>query len=102
MNLEYFQNKIHEELKDSCGYMKNAIEIKAMNSDWGKLLYNMSKNETEHASHLYKMANEYYLRLSNSYKEMPEYIGKMKVDIDDEYMHMIPKISALQAAYDKL
>lgn len=102
MDLEFFQNKIHEELKDSCGYMKHAIEIKAMNSDWGKLLYNMSKNEMEHAAHLYKMFNEYYIRLSNSYKEMPEHISKIKVDIDDNYLHMIPKVTALQSAYDKL
>lgn len=102
MNLEYFCDKIEDELNDSCDYLKQAMEIKAMTPDWARQLQTMSKNEMEHASMLYKMFNDYYTKLSSTYKVMPEYMEETKKCVDKMYTKKVPKVAALQTAYEKL
>ena len=102
MNLEYLYDKMDDELNDSCEYLRHAIEIKAMTPDWAKQFQSMSKAETDHASYIYKMFNEYYNKLSSAYKTMPDYMADIKKNADEMYMKKIPKIAALQSAYDKL
>lgn len=100
MNIDYFKEKIEEELEDSKDYIKRAIEIKAMSPAWAKTLYNMSADELTHATNLYKMFSEYIAKLSASYKELPTYIDDANYDVTEMFTECSAKIKSMHEMYD--
>lgn len=85
MDLEFLHEQIKDELEDSKKYAKMAIELKPMTEPWSKKFFEMSNDEHKHASQLYSMFNEYYLKITEKYEEVPDYINDIKSDIIDTY-----------------
>ena len=85
MDAKYFKEQIADELKGAKCYIKRAIEIKPMSPSWSKMFVEMSVAELKHADYLYKMFTEYYQQMSNTYKEVPEYLQEIHHDISDMY-----------------
>lgn len=102
MDLDYFKKQICEELDGAIDYIKHAIEIKNMNSSWGKMLVEMSKAEMDHAKNLYKMFMDYYKKLTESEGEKikSEYFDKYVDEIADSYTDKIMKIEHLHKMYE--
>lgn len=101
MDLQYFKEQIEDELKGAKCYAKNAIEVKAMNPDWGKKFLEMSDAELTHAASLYKMFREYYARISEAYEEVPSYMAKINKEVVDVYTEMTAKIKYMHEMYTK-
>lgn len=101
MNLEYFEDKINDELDGAKDYIKNAIEIKAMDSNWAKMFSTMSATELEHANALYTMANEYYNKIIKSYSEAPSYLKDIHSNIVNCYTKKYAEVKFLHEAYNK-
>lgn len=95
MDAYYFKEQIHDELHGAKAYIKRAIEFKAMNPTWAKTFAEMSAGELEHASHLYKMFQEYYSKLASTYEKIPEYIEEINCCILDEYTECSAKVKYL-------
>ncbi len=101
MNLEYFKDKIYDELCGAKEYIIKAMEIKAMDPSWGKMFSSMSEMELSHAENLYKMANEYYAKVSKAYSTPPVYMSNLHKDIVDCYAKMYSEIKLMHEAYNK-
>lgn len=101
MNLEYFKHQIYDELCGAEEYIRHAIEIKAMESNWGALLVDMSSAELKHATNLYNMAQEYYVKMTSKYTVIPEYIKQMWEDLTKYYTEMTAKIKYIHDMYNK-
>ena len=86
MDLEYMMCQINDELDGAADYAKKAMEIKPMAPTWTPILLEMAKAEMTHASNLYKMAQEYYGRISAYYGQtIPDHLSKMYSEITDTY-----------------
>lgn len=96
MNSEYFKTQILEELDGACDYITKAIEIKPMQADWSKKLYDMSIQETNHAMHLYGMFHDYIEIQKKAYPVLPDYIQKNWDCVVSCYADKIAKIKQLQ------
>lgn len=101
MDLEYFKDKICEELDGAKEYVKNALEIKAMVPAWGKMFIDMANAEIQHATYLYKMADEYCSTTAKAYTEMPQYMLDLKEEIVDEYMEKSALVKHMIEMYNK-
>lgn len=102
MNIEYFKDQIKDELDGARCYIKNAIEIKAMNQSWAKTFMEMSAAELTHATNLYKMFEEYYGIISKSYeKGVPDYIEKTRNEIVDMYTECGAKIKYMHEMFSR-
>lgn len=99
MNIWYFKEKIPDELDGAKDYIKRAIEIRAMHSPWAKQLVDMSSNELEHATMLYKMFQEYYAKMDAEFKELPDYIKEAKEMLDEKYTKCSAEIKYLHEIY---
>lgn len=100
MDAEYFKDQICDELKGAKCYAKKAIEIKAMAPSWSKMFIEMSSAELEHAKYLYKMFEEYYMKVSDEFKsKLPDYIEDIKEDIDEMYTKYTMKTKYLHEMY---
>lgn len=102
MNLDYFKESIFDELCGAEDYIKNAIEIKPMNPSWSKTLVEMSSAELSHAANLFKMYQEYYKLLTDSYKEVPMAMKEFNKDIIDRYTEMSAKVRHIHDLYAKI
>jgi len=101
MNAEWFKEHICEELDGAEEYIKHAIEIKPMQSDWSKELVSMSANELEHAGKLWKMFDQYYKLVAGVYKNVPEYIEDDYRCIADKYDKRVNEIKRMHEMYSK-
>ena len=99
MNIEYFNDKIKDELCGAKDYIMKAIELKPMNKSWSEWLFERMKNEKTHADTLYKMSVEYYKKIGESYNNMPQYIVEAMEDITKNYTESIPLLSSLYMSY---
>ena len=99
MNVWYFDKQIPEELHGAKDYIKRAIEIRPMQSAWAKELVEMSANELQHATNLYKMYQEYYAKMAEEYKEMPDYIEESYKKISEEYVKCSAEIKYLHETF---
>lgn len=102
MDLNYFKEHIEEELCGAKEYIKNAVEVKPMNQSWSKMLVEMSAAELSHANNLYKMFQEYYKVLTDSYKETPKYIKEINSCVQDLYTEMYSSVKYMHDLYAKL
>lgn len=102
MNLDYFKEAIFDELHGAEDYIKNAIEIKPMNPSWSKMLVEMSAAELSHAANLFKMYQEYYKLLTDSYKEVPMAMQEFNKDIVDNYTAKASKVRHIHDLYAKI
>lgn len=102
MDLIYFCNKIDDEISGAKDYIKKAIEIKPMNSDWAKQLSSMSESEKDHALKLYTMMNTYVAKLEANYRETPKYIRKATECTRNSFSEGMEELALLYSAYEKL
>lgn len=101
MNQTYLKEHVKEELEGAKDYIKRAIEIKAMDPAWGKMLYSMSVEELSHATNFYNMAVEYYEKVSSAYKEPPEYMTECMEEITDIYTECSALIKKMHEMYTR-
>ena len=101
MDLQYFYDKIIDELDGAQEYIKNAMEIKAMDDSWGKRFYEMAQMELDHATMLYKMSNELYTKTSKAFSEPPKYMQDIHHNINECYTDKYAKVKVLLDAYNK-
>ena len=101
MNAEYFEEHIYEELNGACDYIKKAIELKAMDPAMSKIFADMSAAELNHATQLHKMFGEYYAKVVGTYKEEPEYLVKIKDEIEEVFPEKSAKILLMHEMYKK-
>lgn len=102
MDAYYFKEQICDELEGAKCYAKNAIEIKGMNSDWGKMFLEMSAAELEHATKLWKMFDQYYKIISDTYKtNVPDYIEELHKAAAEEYAEKSAKVKYMHEMYNK-
>lgn len=99
MDCSYFKEHILDELCGSEEYVKTAIELKGTNPAWSKTYLEMSANELEHASKLYKIYSETYASLSEAYKTIPEYLSACHTCVVSEYSERSTRIKELHAQY---
>lgn len=101
MTLEYFHDRICDELSGAEDYIKVAMEVRAMDASFAKQFVEMSAAELDHATRLYKMFEQYYQKATSTFSEIPAYMSDMKKCIVDKYMECYPKIKAMHEAYNK-
>lgn len=101
MNPEYFRDQMCEELEGAAAYAKLALEMKAMNPNWGKMLLDMSGVELNHATMLRKMYEEYCQVVGKSYIELPKYMRDIAAEIADMYTDEYAKVKLMHEAYNK-
>lgn len=104
MNLQYFYNQICEELHGAKDYIINAMEIRAMDTNWAGTLVGMSAVELTHADNLYKMFEQYYALITKSYgtpDKVPDYITCMKEKITKMYLEETAAIKIMHETYKK-
>lgn len=101
MDLEYFKEHIKEELEGAEDYIKRAIEIRAMDSTWAKTLVEMSANELQHASYLFKMFEEYYTIMQKEFKEVPKYVQELRSCIADMYAEKSAMVKLMHEMYSR-
>lgn len=101
MTLEYFHDRICDELSGAEDYIKFAMEVRAMDASFAKQFVEMSAAELDHATRLYKMFEQYYQKASTAFSEIPAYMSDLKKCIVDKYMEEYPKIKAMHDAYNK-
>ena len=100
MNAWYFDKQIPDELHGAKDYIKRAIEIRPMSAAWAKTLAEMSSNELEHATNLYKMYQEYYSKMAEAYTtEMPDYIESSYQNVTEEYTKCSAEIKYLHEMF---
>ena len=101
MDAEYFKEQICDELKGAKCYAKKAIELRAMAPMWSKILIEMSAAELEHSTNLYKMFEEYYQKIYESFKDnIPTYLKDIKEEIDEIYTKYGMKVKYLHEMYN--
>ena len=101
MTLEYFNDRICDELSGAEDYIKFAMEVRAMDASFAKQFVEMSAAELDHATRLYKMFEQYYAKVTAGHVEVPEYMQKIQKCVIDCYMEGYPKVKALHEAYNK-
>ena len=101
MDLVYLKEHLCEELEGAKEYIKRAIEIKAMDSNWGKLFYEMSVQELSHAENFFKMSQFYYSKVTSVFKEKPDYMDECMYDITEMYTEETTAIKAMQELYSR-
>ena len=101
MTLEYFHDRICDELSGAEDYIKFAMEVRVMDPSFGKQFAEMSAAELDHASKLYKMFEQYYQKATSVFSEVPKHMSDMHKCITDKYTDCYPKIIALHDAYKK-
>lgn len=99
MDIYYFKDQLMEEIEGAKMYIKNAIEIKPMNASWGNTFYEMSIEEMRHATNIFKMAEEYYKIMSESYSEVPKYIQETYSSIVSGYSEGCSQVKIMQDMY---
>ena len=87
MNQAYLKEHVREELEGAKDYIMRAIEIKAMDPSWGKMLYNMSV--------------EYFNKVSSAYKEPPKYLEDCMNEITEMYTECFATIKKMHEMYSK-
>lgn len=99
--LEYFRDKIKDELCGGKEYIKMAIEFKSSHPAWGKMFVDMSAAELSHATNLYKMADEYYKEVTGAYKEIPKYMREMWDEIVTMYTDKSAEVKYMHDLYNR-
>lgn len=101
MNQVYLKEHLCDELDGAKEYIQRAIEIKAMDPTWGKMLYEMSMEELSHATNFYKMSQDYYNKVTSVYKEVPQYLEDCMYDITETYTEEYAIIKRMQDMYSR-
>lgn len=101
MTLEYFHDRICDELSGAEDYITFAMEVRAMDASFGKQFADMSAMELDHATRLFKMFEQYYGQAAKAFTEIPEHMSKMQKEITEKYMKGYAKVKALHDAYNK-
>lgn len=101
MTLEYFYDRICDELSGAEDYITFAMEVRAMDGNFSKQFVEMSAAELDHATRLYKMFEQYYQQAAKAFSTIPEHMTKMQKEIIDKYMTGYAKIKIMHEAYNK-
>ena len=101
MTLEYFHDRICDELSGAEDYIKFAMEVRAMDATFAKQFVDMSAAELDHATRLFKMFEQYYQKATSVFSEIPKEMSDMQKCVVDKYTEGYPKVKALHDAYNK-
>lgn len=101
MNQVYLKEHICDELDGAKEYIQRALEIKAMDPSWGKMLYEMSVEELNHATNFYKMMQDYYKKVTSAYREPPTYMEDCLYEATDMYTTEYAAIKAMHEMYNR-
>lgn len=101
MNQVYLKEHLCEELEGAKDYIQRAIEIKAMDSSWGKMLYDMSVQELSHADNFFKMMQDYYKKVTSVYKKTPKYMEDCMDEAVEMYTEEHSAIKVMQELYSR-
>lgn len=101
MTLEYFHDRICDELSGAEDYITFAMEIRDMDASFAKQFADMSAMELDHATKLFKMFEQYYQQVSKAFTQVPEYMTKLQKETADKYMNGYAKVKMLHDAYSK-
>lgn len=101
MNQTYLKEHLCDELEGAKEYIKRAIEIKAMDTTWAKILYEMSVDELKHANYVFKMSEDYYNKVSSAFSTPPDYMEECMNEIVDMYTEEYATIKKMQEIYNK-
>lgn len=102
MDLNYLSGQIDEELYGAKDYIKKAIEVKPMNSEWAKSFSQMAEAEKEHALKLYTMMNDYFEKLKSGYRETPAVMSALVESTRKCFNEDMEKYAVLYSAYQKI
>ena len=72
-----------------------------MEETWGKRFYEMAQMELEHATTLFKLANELYAKTAKAFAEPPKYMDDIHHSINECYTDKYAKVKMLLEAYNK-
>lgn len=101
MNQTYLKEHMIEELEGAKDYIQRAIEIKAMDPSWGKMFYEMSVQELAHAQNFFKMAEDYYKKVTSAYSESPKYMDDCMHEITEIYTEQYSQIKVMHEMYNR-
>ena len=101
MTLEYFHDRICDELSGAEDYIKFAMEVRAMDGNFAKQFADMSAMELDHATRLFKMFEQYYAQASKAFSVVPEHMSSMQKEIANKYMEGYAKVKTLHDAFNK-
>lgn len=101
MDATYFKNQIMDELNGAKCYIMKAIDLKPMAPAWSKMLVEISASELKHAEYLKKMFDEYYQKVSEVYKKVPEYIEKSRNEIIDVYSEEVNSVKKMHEMFNQ-
>ena len=101
MTLEYFRDKICDELCGAEEYVRLGMEIRAMDASFSKQLVDMSSAELEHATKLYKMFEQFYQQVTRAYDIIPEHMVEIQKEVSKRYSNGYVLVKALHDAYSK-
>lgn len=99
--LEYFKKLLCEELDGAEEYVKLALEFKSTYPEWSKIFLDMSANELNHATNIYKMADKSYNETITPYKEVPQTLYNTWDCMVEKYADCSSKIKIMHEMYNK-
>ena len=98
MDLEYFVCQVNDELDGAMDYVKKAMEIKPMAPTWTPMLVEMATQELAHAEHLYRMAQDYYSKISASYgTDIPKCLSDLYSQMNENYTEKTAKVKVMMS-----
>ena len=103
MRIDFFKEKIHEELEDAKEYMLYANETKKSHPYWANKFMKLGCEEMAHANHLMSVLDEF----NNSEERTkmpgfnPDQYQQQYWAIMEDYSTMMPKITAMKESFYK-
>jgi len=99
--LEYFKELLWDELHGAKEYIKLALEFKATYPEWAKMFLDMSATELNHATNIYKMAEQSYKETITPYKEVPKNLWDTWDEMNTKYSECSAKVRYMHEMYNK-
>ena len=96
MKPKYFKDKIYTELKESCDYMKKAIDSMKSHPKWSYAFKVMSDERYQHAEQLYKMFIELYVEST----DQETYLNSLRDTIVETLATQTRLIEGYRVTYD--
>ena len=100
-DLQYYADKVIDEIDDACDYIKHAIELKAMTVEFSKHFLDMAQQELMHAEKFKTMFCELYETTKKANDCEAGYMQEMYVEVMHYWLEEYPKVKVLIDMYKK-